>query len=166
MEIVISDPTGTRLDVSWREPQHEALRAASDTERRVVDARRRRLVYPYEIIAMLTTPGGDLPAGGFEEYELAPGERRRAQCRYAAARRQSQRSGVRRDRHARRGDRRGVAPRPAALDPTRDMGALAAPECDRIVAAIDLAERLAFPSNGCRVELRAHRHGAAAPRST
>jgi acetyl-CoA carboxylase carboxyltransferase component len=30
-------------------------------------------------------------------------------------------------------------------DPTKDMGALAAPECDRIVAAIDLAERLELP---------------------
>src|SRR5438445_2492844 len=44
-------------------------------------------------------------------------------------------------------------------DPTRGMGALGAPECDRIVAAIDLAERLGLPvewipiSSGARIAM-------------
>ncbi len=146
MEIVISDPTGARLDVSWRDPQHEVLRAATDTERRVVEARRRRLVYPYEIVAMLTTPGGDLPAGGFEEYELAPGEA--APRAVPVARRPGGNPsavvfGVIGTLDAATG---AVWRRVLLLsDPTREMGALAAPECDRIVAAIDLAERLGVP---------------------
>jgi acetyl-CoA carboxylase carboxyltransferase component len=44
-------------------------------------------------------------------------------------------------------------------DPTMEMGALAAPECDRLVAAIDLAERLGLPvewvpvSSGARIAM-------------
>src|SRR5262249_57149446 len=44
-------------------------------------------------------------------------------------------------------------------DPTRGMGALAASECDRIVAAIDLAEQLGLPvewvpiSSGARIAM-------------
>jgi acetyl-CoA carboxylase carboxyltransferase component len=44
-------------------------------------------------------------------------------------------------------------------DPTIGMGALAAPECDRIVAAIDLAEKLKLPlewlpvSSGARIAM-------------
>ena len=44
-------------------------------------------------------------------------------------------------------------------DPTLGMGALAAPECDRIVAALDLAERLRVPvewvpvSSGARIAM-------------
>ena len=44
-------------------------------------------------------------------------------------------------------------------DPTRGMGALAAPECDRIVAALDLAERCGVPvewmpvSSGARIAM-------------
>src|SRR5947199_4391425 len=44
-------------------------------------------------------------------------------------------------------------------DPTRGMGALAGPECDRIVAAVDLAERLGLPvewipiSSGARIAM-------------
>jgi acetyl/propionyl-CoA carboxylase alpha subunit/acetyl-CoA carboxylase carboxyltransferase component len=160
MEIVISDPTGTRLDVSWRDPQHEALRAATDTERRVVEARRRRLVYPYEIISMLTTPGGDLPAGGFEEYELAPGEaapRAVPVARPPGGNPSAVVFGAIGTLDAATG---AVLRRVLLLsDPTREMGALAAPECDRIVAAIDLAERLGVPlewvpvSAGARIAL-------------
>ena len=44
-------------------------------------------------------------------------------------------------------------------DPTQGMGSLAGPECDRIIAAIDLAERLALPvewipvSSGARISM-------------
>jgi hypothetical protein len=66
VEIVIADPTGSRMDLSWRGPHHDPLQPAQLYERKVVEARRRRLVYPYEIVRMLTDGGGDPGGGGVE----------------------------------------------------------------------------------------------------
>ncbi len=77
-EIVISDPTGSQMELMRRAPHHDPLRPASEYERRVVEARRRRLVYPYEIVRMLSGGAGAkgeearIPAGRFEEYDLDP----------------------------------------------------------------------------------------------
>ena len=82
--IVISDITGSQMNLLWRTPKRSPLLPRSEYERKVVEARRRRLVYPYEIIRMLTgggrgTDGGSqragLPAGRFEEYDLDPDAR-------------------------------------------------------------------------------------------
>lgn len=145
VEIVIADPTGSHMELAWREPRGEPLRPASAYERKVVEARRRRLVYPYEIVRMLTS--GE--RGRFEEWDLEP----EASGALRAARPVPQRppganeSGV----------VFGILTTPTEVvpeglrrvlvlsDPTRGMGALAAPECDRIVAAIDLAEREGLP---------------------
>jgi hypothetical protein len=78
VEIVFVDPTGSRLELSWRTPHHAPLEPAQNYERKVVEARRRRLVYPYEIIRMLTGAPGAVElagergaaAGTFEEYDL------------------------------------------------------------------------------------------------
>lgn len=171
VEIVITDPTGSSMEVTWREPHHEPLRPASDYERSVAEARRRGLVYSYEIIRMLTghaegngrsdAAPGDLPTGTFAEYDLEPHTAHPlAVC---------------------------VAERPYGLnscsvvfgiistptdkvpegmrrvlilsDPTVDMGALGMEECNRLVAAIDLAERLQLPiewlpvSSGARIAM-------------
>ena len=53
IEVVIEDPTGTKLELSWREVHDAPLEPARDYERKVVEARRRRLIYPYEIIRLL-----------------------------------------------------------------------------------------------------------------
>jgi hypothetical protein len=80
-EIVISNITGTNMTLLVREPRSAPLRPRSEYERRVVEARRRRLVYPYEIVRMLTGSGraasGEDPetallAGEFEEWDLDP----------------------------------------------------------------------------------------------
>ncbi len=50
-------------------------------------------------------------------------------------------------------------------DPTMGMGALSAPECDRLVAAFDLAESLsASRSSGCRSRRAPRSRWTAAPR--
>jgi acetyl/propionyl-CoA carboxylase alpha subunit/acetyl-CoA carboxylase carboxyltransferase component len=170
VEIVITDVTGAHMELSLREVHHDALHPARDYERKVVDARRRRLIYPYEIIRMLTGGAGQngmregapsLPSGIFEEYEL---DENTDHPRAVSA-----------------GDRPpGLNPSsvvfgiidtptdevPEGLrrvlilsDPTRGMGSLAAPECDRIVAAIDLAEERSLPvewvpvSSGARIAM-------------
>jgi hypothetical protein len=168
VEIVITDPTGSRMELSWRTPHREPLAPAQDYERKVVEARRRRLVYPYEIIRMLTgAPGAldvggrELPIGRFEEYDLDP--IREEPCAVSVSGRP----------HA--GNTSaivfGIIDTPTEQvplgmrrvlvlsDPTVGMGSLAGPECDRIVAALDLAERHGLPvewipvSSGARIAM-------------
>ncbi len=172
VEIVFSDLTGNRMEILWREPHHDPLRPATDYERKVVEARRRLLVYPYEIVRMLTgrdretgqasaTLSANIPEGTFEEYDLDPSS--------SAPRAVSVAGRPYGENHAAvvfgivstptqkvpEGMRRVLV----LSDPTRDMGALAAPECDRLVAAIDLAERLGLPvewvpvSSGARIAM-------------
>jgi acetyl/propionyl-CoA carboxylase alpha subunit/acetyl-CoA carboxylase carboxyltransferase component len=173
-EIVISDRSGGRLDVTWREPHRTPLMPVTDYQRRVVAARRRGLVHPYEIIEMLApregrpveaggtsqTRASPLPPGTFEEHDLAEGGGASAVSVAGRAPGANQAGIV-----------FGVISTPTAKvpegmrrvlllsDPTRDLGALAAPECDRIVAALDLAERLRIPvewvavSSGARIAM-------------
>ena len=161
-EIIISDITGFNMEMHSRTPHTEPLKPCSDYERKVVEARRRRLVYPYEIIRMLTgssrglSPSSRgsqemgevvLPAGTFEEYDLdtwakAPVARNVAGRPYGV----NTSSVV-----------IGIISTPTAevpeglrrvlilSDPTQGMGSLSAPECDRVVAAIDLAEKQGLP---------------------
>ena len=169
VEIVFADPTGSRLELSWRMPHHEPLEPAQNYERKVVDARRRRLVYPYEIIRMLTgAPGAvelagekALPAGTFEEYDLdAYSDPVRAVS--VAGRPPAQNTSAivfgiidTPTESVPEGMRRVLI----LSDPTLGMGSLAAAECDRIAAAIDLAEANRLPvewvpvSSGARIAM-------------
>jgi acetyl/propionyl-CoA carboxylase alpha subunit/acetyl-CoA carboxylase carboxyltransferase component len=168
VEIVIADPTGSRMELSWRAPHRDPLTPARFYERKVVEARRRRLVYPYEIIRMLTEGGGDLDVGGVElppgvflEYDLDP----RAETPLAIPVD---------DREYGKNTSAivfGVIETPTEAvpegmrrvlvlsDPTAGMGSLAGPECDRLVAAMDLAETLRLPvewipvSSGARIAM-------------
>jgi len=163
VEVAISDPTGHRMEIAWRGPRPEPLAPVNDYERRVAEARRRGLVYPYEIVRMLTrgAPEGGLPAGTFEEHDLDPAapEPRAVPVAHRPYGRNA--AGV----------VFGVLSTPTELvpeglrrvlvlsDPTRELGALGAPECDRLVAAFDLAEALRLPvewvpvSSGARISM-------------
>jgi acetyl/propionyl-CoA carboxylase alpha subunit/acetyl-CoA carboxylase carboxyltransferase component len=161
VEIVISDPTGARMEISWRAPHHDPLRPASEYERRVVEARRRRLVYPYEIVRMLTTPHDQLPAGLFEEYDIVEGGFPPRAISVAGRPHGDNTSAI----------VFGILSTPLEgipegadrvlilSDPTLGMGSLAGPECDRVVAAIDLAEQRGLPvewvpvSSGARIAM-------------
>jgi len=170
VEIVFADPTGSRLELSWREPHSEPLEPAQIYERKVVEARRRRLVYPYEIVRMLTgAPGSvelgsdedSLPAGRFEEYDLDP-ESDPPRAMSVAGRPPARNHSAivfgvieTPTDSVPEGMRRVLV----LSDPTVGMGSLAAPECDRIVAAIDLAEEQGLPvewvpvSSGARIAM-------------
>ena len=172
IEVVLSDLTGSRMEIQWREPHRDPLRPASDYERKVVDARRRGLVYPYEIVRMLTgrdretgeaaaALSTEIPVGSFEEYDLDPGSVPPRAVSVAGRPHGGNQSSVvfgiisTATEQIPEGMRRVLL----LSDPTMDMGALAAPECDRIVAALDLAERLALPvewvpvSSGARIAM-------------
>jgi acetyl/propionyl-CoA carboxylase alpha subunit/acetyl-CoA carboxylase carboxyltransferase component len=172
VEVVVSDRTGSRMEIVWREPHTNPLIPVTAYERSVVTARMRGLIYPYEIINMLAPqsresipPVSDsshpIPPGEFEEYDLdlnasqpvAVSVKGRAPGKNASA------------------IVFGVITTPTTKvpegmkrvlvlsDPTRGMGALAAGECDRITAAIDLAEKMQVPvewlpvSSGARIAM-------------
>jgi len=169
VEIVFADPTGSRLELSWREPHHAPLEPAQNYERKVVDARRRRLVYPYEITRMLTGAprnvelAGEnaLPPGHFEEYDLDSYDDP-VRAVSVAGRPPAQNTSAivfgiidTPTESVPEGMRRVLI----LSDPTLGMGSLAAAECDRIAAAIDLAEANRLPvewvpvSSGARIAM-------------
>jgi acetyl-CoA carboxylase carboxyltransferase component len=138
VELVISDVTGARMEIVTREPVHAPLAPASAYERKVVAARRRRLLYPYEIVRML--------GGTFAEYDLAPDATRPRAVpveRPHGGNTSAVVFGIVSTPTDKLPD--GMRRVLVLSDPTRGMGALAAPECDRVEAAIDLAERLGLP---------------------
>ncbi len=178
-EIIISDITGSNMEMHSRSPHTDPLEARSDYERKVVEARRRRLVYPYEIIRMLTgssrgavgraqgssavpeAMGTALPAGTFEEYDLdtwakAPVARNVGGRPYGVNT-SSVIFGIisTPTEKVPEGMRRVII----LSDPTLGMGSLATAECDRIVAALDLAHRHSLPvewipiSSGARIAM-------------
>ncbi|TMB39059.1 MAG: ATP-grasp domain-containing protein [Deltaproteobacteria bacterium] len=161
VDLVVSDLTGSGMEIAIRQPETGPLGPATRYERKVVEARRRRLVYPYEIIRMLTGGNGAGTAGTFEEYDLDPRSDRPRAVRVAHRPYGENRAAVvfgivsTPTRKVPEGMRRMLI----LSDPTREMGALAAPECDRIVAALDLAERLRLPvewipvSSGARIAI-------------
>src|SRR5262249_27893850 len=109
-----------------------------DYGQKVLQARRRGTSYPYELTDMLAGPGGsfteyDLDASG----ALAPADRpkglNRAGIVAGAATTPAERCPE------------GMARVALLGDPTKALGALSEPECARVIAALDLAERLRVP---------------------
>jgi acetyl/propionyl-CoA carboxylase alpha subunit/acetyl-CoA carboxylase carboxyltransferase component len=169
-EVEIID-TRDQMEINIRAPHHEPLQPAQDYERRVVAARRARLPYAYETIKMLTVgernlvdrgrdrAGAALPQGTFEEYDL---DAESGEASSVAGRPYGENvAGVvfglisTPTEKLPEGMRRVIV----LSDATMGMGALAAPECDRLVAAFDLAERLELPfewvsvSSGARIAM-------------
>ena len=147
-ELVITD-TGEQLEVVWREPHRMQLSPTQEYERKVVAARRRRLIYPYEIVKMLTSesPDGTRADGSFEEYELDFDSHRPVAVSVADRPFGQNRSAVVFGliRTPTEKVPEGMLRVLVLSDPTMGMGALSAPECDRLVAAFDLAESLGVP---------------------
>ncbi|MCE2392018.1 MAG: hypothetical protein J4G09_11130 [Proteobacteria bacterium] len=164
LEIIASNPSGSRVEWSVREPHRGPLQAADPYARRVAQARARGLVYPYEIVRLFTAPPDTLTTalgrpqgpGQFWEYDLVDGSAqpvRRPPGQNVAG------AVIGLISTPTRKHPEGLRRVLILSDPTVNMGALAAPECDRIVAAIDLAERERVPvewvtvSSGARIAM-------------
>ena len=143
---------GAGVTASIEGPPTERLKPLDEYAGKVVRARRRGLVYPYELAGVLTGP-----QGGFVEYDLddlgvlVPADRSPGQNKA--------------------GILVAVVTTPTPLhpegvtrvvlcgDPTKALGAVSEPECSRIIAAIDLAERMQVPvewfalSAGARISM-------------
>ena len=140
----MSRPPGAGLTLRITDPPPGPLRELNAYTQKVIRARRRGTVYPYELIPLITRspdPGG--APGTFTEYDLdeagvpvpvdrAPGSNTASLVLGVVAvptRRYPEQM------------RRVVL----LGDPTRALGALAEPECRRVLAALDLARRLDAP---------------------
>jgi len=133
-------------------PPSTTLQPLDDYATKVQRARKRGLVYPYELSHVLAGPGGSMIEHDLDEtgtlvpVTRAPGLNRAGLiC--------------------------GLVTTPTALhpegltrvvlcgDPTKGLGAVAEPECRRIIAALDLAEQLQVPlewftlSSGARISM-------------
>jgi len=137
---------GARPVVQFFEPADHTVKPLTPYRQKVLKMRSRGLHYPYEIVRSLTPDEhqqSPFPHGQFTEYdlddggELAPVERPFGENRANVV------IGLitnRTDKYP-----EGMQRVMILGDPSRGMGALAEPECARIIAALDLAERLGIP---------------------
>jgi acetyl-CoA carboxylase carboxyltransferase component/pyruvate/2-oxoglutarate dehydrogenase complex dihydrolipoamide acyltransferase (E2) component len=151
LEIINPDESGMTL--RFRRPAETPLKPLREYARKVIDLRRRGLVYPYEIVRSLTPRRdvqADLPPGEFIEHDLADPQtdpltdnRLVPVDRPSGGNSANVVAGVVRNFTARHPE--GMTRVIVLGDPSRGMGSLAEPECRRILGALDLAARLGVP---------------------
>ncbi len=143
---------GSGVTVSVEPPPTEPLHPLDDYDQKVIRARRRGLVYPYELQSMIAGPGGSFSEHDLDDTgALVPVERPPGLNKAGLI--------------------AGVVTTPTRLhpggvtrvllcgDPTRALGAVAEAECARVVAALDLAEEMGVPlewfaiSAGARISM-------------
>ncbi|MER7546357.1 carboxyl transferase domain-containing protein [Spirillospora sp. NPDC127506] len=137
---------GTTLSVG--EPSDEPVEPVDGYRQKVLRARSRNTVYPYELTEVL----GDFAEHDLDEDgRLVPVDRPKGRNTAAIV------AGVvttRTRRHP-----QGVTRVVLLGDPTKALGALSEPECRRVIAALDLAERMGVPlewyalSAGARISM-------------
>jgi len=134
----ISADVGSGVRVSVTAPPSEEIRPLDDYGQKVLRARRRGAAYPYELTGMLA--GGE---GSFTEYDLdadgalVPVDRPRGGNTAGIV------VGVVTTPTVRYPE--GVTRVVLLGDPTKSLGSLSEPECARVIAALDLAERMDVP---------------------
>ena len=143
---------GAGVVSSVEEPPTELLQPLDDYAGKVLRARRRGLVYPYELASVLTGPDGTLVEHDLDDTgELVPVDRPRG----------LNKAGI----------LVAVVTTPTPLhpegvtrvvlcgDPTKSLGSVSEQECLRVIAALDLAERMQVPvewfalSAGARISM-------------
>ena len=152
LAVRFSAQPGSGIVSTVEEPPTELLKPLDDYASKVVRSRRRGLVYPYELSGVLAGPGGTLvehdldDTGVLVPVDRAPGLNKA-------------------------GILAAVVTTPTPLypdgvtrvvlcgDPTKSLGSVAEQECLRVIAALDLAERMQVPvewfalSAGARISM-------------
>jgi len=144
-----------------RPPGDAPIRPLTEYRQKVLRAQRVAAPYPYELIRMLTPPPGsegtDFPAGRFVEHDLDSDGRLVPVDRPYGQNSANLVVGLTTNYTAKVPE--GMTRVAILGDPTRSLGALAEPECRRIIAALDLAERERLPlewfalSSGARIAM-------------
>ncbi|MFI1994549.1 carboxyl transferase domain-containing protein [Actinoplanes sp. NPDC020271] len=151
---------GAGVTVRRRPPGRDPVRTLTPYRQKLLRARRLAAPYPYEIVRMLTPPVGAVsrfPHGRFTEYDLGEDGEFRAVSRPYGTNTANVVTGVLTNDTATVPE--GMSRVILLGDPTRGLGNLAEPECRRIIAALDLAERLGLPvewfalSSGARIAM-------------
>ncbi|WP_076260038.1 carboxyl transferase domain-containing protein [Intrasporangium flavum] len=143
---------GSGVEASVGAPPTEPLAPLDDYASKVVRARRRGLVYPYELQSMIAGQGGTVVEHDLDDTgALVPVDRpvglNKAGIIVAVVTTPTQ-------RHP-----QGVTRVVLSGDPLRSLGSVAEAECARIIAAIDLAEQMHVPlewyslSAGARISM-------------
>lgn len=137
---------GTELIIG--EPSDEPVEPLDDYRLKVLRASSRNTVYPYELTGLL----GDFVEHDLDEHHaLVPVDRPKGRNRAAIV------AGV--VSTPTRRHPQGVTRIVLLGDPTKSLGALSEPECRRVIAALDLAERMQVPlewyalSSGARISM-------------
>ena len=148
MVVRISNPLGSGLLITFRPADKVTpLKPLTAYDQKVIRVRQRGMVYPYEIIRMLTPAREDVraefPAGNFVEHDIDAQGRLVPVDRPYGQNKANIIIGVIRNFTSRYPE--GMTRVILLGDPSKDLGALAEPECRRIMAAIDLAEDLNAP---------------------
>jgi acetyl/propionyl-CoA carboxylase alpha subunit/acetyl-CoA carboxylase carboxyltransferase component len=133
----IGQAAGSGVQLKYVAPPTEPIEPLDDYRQNVLRAQSRGTVYPYELVDMLAGPHGTFVEHDLVNGELVPVDRARGQNKAGLV--------------------AGVVSTPTDTypegmsrvvllgDPTKALGALAEPECTRVIAALDLADRLGVP---------------------
>ncbi|MET9343140.1 carboxyl transferase domain-containing protein [Nonomuraea sp. NPDC003804] len=137
---------GTELTIG--EPSDEPIEPLDDYRQKVLRASSRNTVYPYELTGLL----GDFVEHDLDDaHALVPVDRPKGRNSAAIV------AGVVSTPTARHPE--GLTRVVLLGDPTKSLGALSEPECRRVIAALDLAERMRVPlewyalSSGARISM-------------
>ncbi|PXY22250.1 biotin carboxylase N-terminal domain-containing protein [Prauserella muralis] len=134
----ISYHAGSGMRLTIDEPPTELIQPLDDYGQKVLRARRRGTVYPYELVGLLAGRGGEFTEHDLDDTgALVPVERPKGRNKAGIV------AGVVRTPTPRHPE--GVTRVVLLGDPTKALGALSEPECARVIAALDLAERLRVP---------------------
>jgi acetyl-CoA carboxylase carboxyltransferase component len=138
-------PTGHDVTVEVGDPPTRPLRPLDEGTQRISSARRRGMLHPAEIVKLLapSQPGSGQARGEFVEHELTDDGRLEPVDRPPAINPSGVVVGTIRNFNDRYPE--GMLRVILLGDSTRALGSLAEPECRRIVAAVELAERLGVP---------------------
>ncbi len=166
LELIMTNISQDQFTMRSRKPKSAALLTQDAYTTKVVRARQRNMVYPYEFLKMITFAGLPLykgfPRGEFEEYdvEVADDGSQKILCvkdRPYGENKSNTVFGIIRHPHK---DEESTLERVIILsDPTRDLGSLSEPECRRVNAALDMAEERQIPvewlpvSSGAKIDM-------------
>jgi acetyl/propionyl-CoA carboxylase alpha subunit/acetyl-CoA carboxylase carboxyltransferase component len=136
--LLFSYRPGAGVGVTVTDPQTEPLAPLDEYTQKVRRSRARGTVYPYEIVPLLTGPGGT-----FTEHDLDDGGRLVPVDRPPGRNRAGIVAGLVSRPTARHPE--GMVRVALFGDPTKALGSVAEQECARVIAALDLAEEMAVP---------------------
>jgi acetyl-CoA carboxylase carboxyltransferase component len=148
MIVRISTPAGTGTLITFRSADKlQPMKPLAEYEQKVVRMRQRGLIYPYEIIRMLTPAPhetrAEFPPGEFVEHDLDADNRLVPLLRPYGMNKANIIVGVIRNFTEKYPE--GMTRVLLLGDPSKDLGAIAEPECRRILAALDLAQQMRVP---------------------